>query len=151
MRLVAQVTRRGYEPTEDANSQRQTVEKEAAMRVNKLQRTRATLAMGLLALGFMLSGGGGGTGLANTVSRAIDCEGNACGQVTLAWDESKQQYKAQNNSTDRWVRVEADNLAGSASVCVKPGQADYLDLKSIVGTYRANYGENTCGMVKPPA
>ncbi len=70
---------------------------------------------------------------------AIDCEGNACSQVTLTWDETKQQYLAQNNSADRAVRVEGSNWAGGASVRVAPGKSDYLALKNIVGAYHANY------------
>lgn len=41
---------------------------------------------------------------------ATDCEGDACSQVTVAFDESKQQYRALNNSTDRWTRIAASNL-----------------------------------------
>jgi hypothetical protein len=36
-----------------------------------------------------------------------DCEGDACASVTVTFDETKQQYLAQNNSSDRWVRVSA--------------------------------------------
>ena len=74
---------------------------------------------------------------------ANDCQGNACQQVTVTWDEGKQQYKVQNNSTDQSVRVDAANLAATASVCVPSGKTDYLSLKSIVGSYRATY-QQTC-------
>ena len=74
----------------------------------------------------------------NILSSTLDCEGNACTQVTLTFDEAKQQYKVQNNS-DRLVRVEASNLAGDNKILVAAGKTDYLTIKSIVGSYRANY------------
>jgi hypothetical protein len=36
-----------------------------------------------------------------TAATAADCEGDACSQVTFTFDDSKQQYHAQNNSADR--------------------------------------------------
>jgi hypothetical protein len=72
----------------------------------------------------------------------LDCEGDACEQVTVIWDDSKQQYKVQNNSADQSVRVDAANLVASASVCVPPGKTDYLTLKSIAGAYHANHQQN---------
>ena len=75
-----------------------------------------------------------------------DCEGAACSQVTLVFDEAKQQYRAQNNSTDRWAKVSASNLAASASACLAPGAGDYLPLKSVVGPYQAAYAEPKCGV-----
>lgn len=69
----------------------------------------------------------------------LDCEGDACAQVTLTFDEAKQQYKVQNNSADRTVRVEASNWSGGSSVRVEAGKTDYLLLKSFAGPYRANY------------
>jgi hypothetical protein len=74
-----------------------------------------------------------------------DCEGDACSQVTITFDDAKQQFRAQSNSTDRWVRVSASNLAASASACLGPGKEGYLALKSIVGPYRADYSEPRCG------
>lgn len=70
----------------------------------------------------------------------IDCEGDACSQVSLTWDETRQQFKA-HNSSDRWVRVSAANLAADTSVCVGPSKDAYLVLKSVVAPYHANYGE----------
>jgi hypothetical protein len=72
------------------------------------------------------------------LSSSLDCEGNACAQVTLTFDEAKKQYNVQNNS-DRLVRVEASNLAGGNRILVEAGKDAYLPMKSIVGTYRANY------------
>jgi hypothetical protein len=74
-----------------------------------------------------------------------DCEGDACAQITVAFDESKQQYRAVNNSPDRWARVTASNMAGSASACLAPGREAYLPLKSISGAYHAAYAEVRCG------
>lgn len=74
----------------------------------------------------------------SALSSNLDCEGNACTQVTLTFDEAKQQYKVQNNS-DRLVRVEASNLAGGNRILVEAGKDAYLPMKSIVGAYRANY------------
>ena len=76
---------------------------------------------------------------------ATECEGDACSQVTLTFDESKQQYRAVNNSADRWARVTASNMAASASVCLAPGKDAYLPLKSITGAYHAAYAEAKCG------
>lgn len=73
-----------------------------------------------------------------SLSSNVDCEGNACTQVTLTFDEAKQQYKVQNNS-DRLVRVEASNLAGGNRVIIEAGKDAYLPMKSIIGPYRANY------------
>lgn len=74
----------------------------------------------------------------STLSSNIDCEGNACTQVTLTFDEAKQQYRVQNNSA-QLVRVEASNLAGSTRILVEAGKDSYLPMKSIVGAYRANF------------
>jgi hypothetical protein len=35
---------------------------------------------------------------------ADECEGDACSQVTVTFEESKERYKVQNNSSDHWVR-----------------------------------------------
>jgi hypothetical protein len=79
-------------------------------------------------------------------TEAAECEGDACGQVLVTFDESKQQYKVQNNSADRWVRVAASNPAASASACAAPGKVEYLALKNIAGAYRAAYVESGCDM-----
>jgi len=68
----------------------------------------------------------------------LNCEGTACSQVTLSWDEAKQHYDAQNNSNRR-VWVEASNLGASARVLVSPHETGKLLLRSIVSPYRANY------------
>jgi hypothetical protein len=75
---------------------------------------------------------------------ALECEGAACAQVTLTFDEAKGKYRVQNNSADAWVRVSASNMAASAEVCVAPGKADHLSLRGIVGTYKVSY-DSTCG------
>ena len=74
-----------------------------------------------------------------------ECEGDACSQVTVTFDESKQQYRAWNNSAERWARVTASNVAASASACLAPGKDAYLPLKSITGSYHAAYAEERCG------
>lgn len=84
-------------------------------------------------------------GAAAPLRVAAACEGEACAQVTLTFDEARQQYRVQNNSSDRWARVTASNLAGSAAACVGPGKAEYLPLSSIVGAYRAEPAEPRCG------
>jgi hypothetical protein len=76
---------------------------------------------------------------------AANCEGDACSQVTFTFDDAKQQYHAQNNSTDRWARVTGSNLAATASACLAPGKDTYLPLKSINGSYRADYSDPKCG------
>jgi hypothetical protein len=79
----------------------------------------------------------------STIPLVIDCQGEACDQVVITWDDTKQDYKVQNNSTDRWVRVDAANLAATASICVAPAKAEYLSLTSVVDTYHAKY-DTTC-------
>jgi hypothetical protein len=80
---------------------------------------------------------------------STDCEGDACAQVSVAFDEARQQYHAQNNSADRWARVTASNLAASSSACLGPGKDAYLTLKSISGAYRAEFAEPRCGEQGP--
>lgn len=82
---------------------------------------------------------------ANAAPAFTDCEGDACSQITVTFDEARQQFHVQNNSTDHWARVYASNLASYSSACVGPGKEGYLTLKSIVGTYRADYSEARCG------
>ena len=85
-------------------------------------------------------------GRAHSSARAAEeCEGDACGQVSVTFDESKQQYRALNNSADRWASVTASNMAASASACLAPGKEAYLPLKSIAGPYHAAYAEARCG------
>jgi hypothetical protein len=67
-----------------------------------------------------------------------DCEGTACSQVALAWEEEGQQFRAQNNS-ERRVRFEVSTFAGSSSVSVEPGKSEYLKVKSFNGPYHADY------------
>jgi hypothetical protein len=81
--------------------------------------------------------------ITTTIPLVTDCEGDACGEVVLTWDETEQQYKVQNNSTERWVRVDAANLAATATTCVAPEKTQYLSLKSIAGAYHAKY-DVTC-------
>lgn len=75
----------------------------------------------------------------------VECEGDACAQVTITWVDAKQQYKVQNNSTDRWVKVEAANLVTSASLCLGPTRNDHLSLSTVVGAFHATLVEENCG------
>lgn len=108
-----------------------------------MKRCLTTLAVGSLMLALTVIAA---SATANTLpvipiaslSSNLDCEGNACAQIILTFDEAKQLYKVQNNS-DRLVRVEASNLAGSNKILVEAGQSANLEMKSIVGPYRANY------------
>lgn len=112
---------------------------------------RTALASALLAGSavLFLPGHGGRRAHAGSLSSsrptAGECEGDACQQVTLIYDESKSEYRAQNNSTDRWARVSASNAAASSTICLAPGKADLLPLKSVVGPYQAEYAEPRCG------
>lgn len=87
-------------------------------------------------------------GRAGTEASA-ECVGTACQQVTVTFDEIRQQYRAQNSSADRWVKVSASNLAAAASACLGPGATEYLPLKSIVAPYRAEFDEPGCGALDP--
>lgn len=80
-----------------------------------------------------------------SAAAATDCDGDACASVDFTFDDAKQQYRAQNNSADRWMRVTASNLAASATACVGPGAASYLPLKSVVGNYSAAFADVKCG------
>lgn len=108
-----------------------------------MNRSTGTLALGSLMLSLAVIAVGA-TGHASHAapfaasSSYLDCEGNACAQVTLTYDEAKEQYKVRNNS-DRSVRVEASDWAGGSSVRVEGGKTDHLPMKSFVGAYRANY------------
>lgn len=105
-------------------------------------------ALALLALS-ALPGHGGlhahARGLSPSRPAAVECEGDACSQVTLTYDDAKGEYRAQNNSTDHWTRVSASNAAASSTTCLAPGKSDSLPLKSVVGPYRAEYAEPRCG------
>jgi len=80
-----------------------------------------------------------------TAAPAADCEGDACSSVTFSFDDAKQQYRALNNSADRWVKVSASNLAAAATACLAPSKDGYLPLKGVVGSYRAEFAETRCG------
>ncbi len=107
------------------------------------RRRQSRIAVLAASVVLTLSGQIGALGRITPVP-ALECEGAACAQVTLTFDEAKDQYRVQNNSADAWVRVTASNLAASANACVAPGKAEYLPLKGIVGAYRADYG-SSCG------
>lgn len=79
------------------------------------------------------------------VSAVAECEGDACAQIAVTFDGEKGQYRMQNNSADRWVKVSAANLAAYAEACAAPGTTVPLALKSIVGPHRANYDQAGCG------
>lgn len=92
--------------------------------------------------------------LSSSRPAAAECEGDACSQVTVTFDESRQQYRAVNNTPDRWAQVTASNMVASASACLAPGKEAYLSLKSIAGAYGAEYAEVRCGEAAasgPPA
>ena len=107
-----------------------------------MKRFLTILAVGLVTLALTVSSAGATentlpTTPVSATSNSLDCEGNACAQVKLTFDETKQQYKVQNNS-DHVVRVEASNWAGGSSVRVEAGKVGYLPMKSFVGPYHAN-------------
>ena len=69
---------------------------------------------------------------------SYDCDGNACAEVTLTWDNDRQQFRVQNDS-DRRIKVTVTTFAGDSSVIVEPRKVDYLLVKTFNGPYRANY------------
>ncbi|HEX8558666.1 MAG TPA: hypothetical protein VF668_11205 [Pyrinomonadaceae bacterium] len=81
-------------------------------------------------------------GVAGAAAAAAECQGEACAQVTLTEDGAGQKFTARNSS-DRWVRVSASNLAAYAGVCLAPGREGALNLKSVT-SYRADYAEPKC-------
>lgn len=94
---------------------------------------------------FTLSGHFSTDGHAAAGLSPLECEGDACPAVTVTFDDAKQQYRAANVTSDRWVRVSAANEAASASACLAPGKEAYLPLKSVVAPYRAAFAEPRCG------
>ncbi|HEX7313981.1 MAG TPA: hypothetical protein VF297_08665 [Pyrinomonadaceae bacterium] len=112
------------------------------MTKQRSRRRRSLFANMLVTAMLALTGQPGVHGRASAVD---ECEGDACAQVTVAFDAGKGQYCARNNSAERWVRVTASNLASSARACLGPGREDYLELKSLAGPYRAEYAEPRCG------
>lgn len=116
---------------------------------------QASLRLGLIAVallafnpcGLVLAGLPRPIDMPGSSSAALDCGGDACGQVSLTWDENKQQYRA-HNSSDRWVRVSVANLAADVNACIGPGKEEYLSLKNAVTPYHANYGQ---GCSAPPS
>lgn len=114
----------------------------------RLQTAVASALMAGFAASVLWAQGGAhasARGLPSPRPEVTECEGDACSQVTLAFDEARQQYRALNNSADRWARVTASNMAASATACLAPGREAYLPLKSISGTYHAAYAEARCG------
>ncbi|HEX7957529.1 MAG TPA: hypothetical protein VF508_11335 [Pyrinomonadaceae bacterium] len=124
---------------------------------DRLRLDAAATLLATLLLSGHFAGHALGRGVAPGAPQATavaECEGDACSQVTSTFDEAKQQYKARNNSPDRWARVTASNMASSASVCLGPGKEAYLALKTLVGPYRAVYAAARCGeddAAGPPA
>jgi hypothetical protein len=119
---------------------------------NRTRLRRAAATVLTVSAMLALSGSGGLTASARKLSPArasvtavAECEGDACAQVAFTFDEAKQQYRAHNNSEERWVKVSASNLAASASACLAPGKEQYLAIKTVVGSYRVDYAEVKCG------
>ena len=79
----------------------------------------------------------------NTTGRAsspppYDCVGEACPSVTLAWEDSTQQFRVDNNS-DRKVKVTVSTNAGDSYVEVEAQKSAYLQVKYFNGAYRADF------------
>jgi hypothetical protein len=77
-------------------------------------------------------------GKAREVPAAYDCEGSACSQVTLSWDNDGQQFRVQNDS-DRRVRIDVTTFSGDSTIHVDAHKSDSLLVKTFNGPYRANY------------
>ena len=105
-------------------------------------RGRALAAATLLTL--TLCGQLGAVGRA-IPPEAAECEGTACAQVSVTFDEAKGQYRVRNDSTERWIKVTASNVAAYADTCVGPKKSEYLPLSSIAGAYHADYADSGCG------
>lgn len=69
---------------------------------------------------------------------AYDCVGEACPSVTLAWEDSTQQFRVDNNS-DRKVKITVSTNAGDSYVEVEAQKFAYLQVKYFNGAYRADF------------
>lgn len=118
-------------------------ERKVRTMTKQMRRTRGRMAALAAVVALTVSGQLGVLGRV-APPPLLECEGDGCGAVVLTFDEAKGQYRARNNSPDVWVRVTASNQSSSAEVCVAPGKAEHLPLKSIVGAYKAVYG-SSCG------
>ena len=91
-------------------------------RLNKVFAT-LTCAITLAATQFAISG---------RPMPSPDCEGNACAQVALTWDNTGQQYRVQNDS-DRRVKIDVTTFAGDSTIHVEPQKSQYLLVKTFNG------------------
>lgn len=113
-----------------------------SMNTKRSKSTAVALTLFCVLAAFCATGTSAGPAVSPT---SAECEGDACAQVTLTFDEGKGQYRAQNNSPERWAQVSASNLAASAAACLPPGKGSYLPLKSVVAPYRAEFAAVKCG------
>lgn len=85
-----------------------------------------------------------GAGLVPTASTfapaatTSDCEGNACGVVSVTWDQGAQKYLVQNRSGRR-VRVELRNWATTNTVPLGPNESKYAFVTAYINPYHAYY------------
>lgn len=76
--------------------------------------------------------------LNRNAAAAYDCEGNACSQVTLTWDNENQQFSVRNDS-GQTVKVEVSTFAGLSHVIIPAHEIGYLTVKTFNGSYHANF------------
>jgi hypothetical protein len=69
---------------------------------------------------------------------AYDCEGTACSQVSVAWEDEGQRFRVENSSDSR-VKVEVTTYVGSSNVRVEPHKSAYLQVTYFNGPYHAEY------------
>jgi|SRR6266545_1864831 hypothetical protein len=94
------------------------------------------LFFALLASSFLLNSPAGYAKASRAV--AYECEGNACSQVVLTWEDERQQFRVQNDS-DRRVRIDVTTFAGDSTIRVDAHKSDYLLVKTFNGPFRANF------------
>lgn len=106
--------------------------------MNTKRSKRAALALTLFCVPAAFRAAGTSAEPMTSLPPAYECEGNACGAVTVTWDSEKERFRAANSGA-RPARVEAFGWSGGCSILVGAGASAYLTVKRFDGPYRANF------------
>ena len=76
---------------------------------------------------------------ASPLLNAAECEGNACGSVTVTYDGGRRQYLVTNTS-DKKVKVSFQNGAAGFAVHVGPKGQEYVAyMQAYIKPYHADF------------